>query len=59
MLKTTCRKCGAVAAETICHLCKEPRPGFEVRQPAPAEAVCFDIFAEIERQTAMRFGRSP
>jgi len=37
--ETTCLKCGARAAENVCHVCKTPRPGFE--QPAPAEA-CTD-----------------
>lgn len=50
---TVCQKCGTSAAEFICHTCKTPRPRFDPSiAPQPAEAVCYDIFAEIDRATA-------
>lgn len=47
---TVCQNCGTRAAETVCHTCKAPRPIFaSIGQPAPAEAVCYDVFAEIDK----------
>lgn len=51
---TICQTCRTSAAEWVCHTCKTPRPGFDRSiAPAPAEAVCFDVFDEIDRATAL------